>query len=796
MKRWTPAFVCLLALALGQEEASSPTEPDVFDQFPTLPERSTDPEEDPLADVLNEEERKPFSALPSGVRITSKEIALDGTTDGEGTVSYKGNIVLKTDTGLEAFADRATLDRGKGTILLTGNVSLFQDGLAYRGESSIFNLKTKDFETRNLRLGFSPLLVEAERIQKIESGGRPAYVADRSGITTHDVENPDFWLRARRTTIFPEDKVIFQDFNLEVNDRNYFWLPYLSQPLDANLGYLAIPGGQTNLGAFIKNRYGIMLGGERNPITGERENATLLSQWHADLYSNKGLGLGLDLIDTRVDRRDQFGWLKLYYIYDLNPEDERAGIDRGNLDPNRFRVDLNYRLDLFQTEVAKYSLDANLNWLGDEYFLEDFDPSFFRINRAPDNFVGFFRRSANSLTSLGTRLRLNDFYRSDSRLPEITHDWIRQPFLNTPFLYESQSAIGIYREDLAPLERQNFRNEIDSLLPGDPRRDELECLLDDRGFSRFHTYHEFSHPSKLGHLNVIPRIGAGHTNYWAVQGTDNSTSRTHLTAALDLSTKLTKAYPNLINSRWGLDGARHIIEPYTSLSWLSTNELDSSFGRIERLTPTSRPRPRHVGRFIATDDLADWSIVRLGMRNRLVTKRDGGTHDWLMLDTYIDAFIEDPELDRDFSNLYNDLHWNPLPWLELNLETQFPISPTDNFTEVATSIRFMPMDNLEFTIDYRHLNNHPILRDSDRIVIESFTRINDYWGIGTHHRFELVDSTLELQQYSAHYDFDSFVGSFGFFVRNNRAQDELGVMLSFGIKNIPNLSLPIEIGAQ
>jgi LPS-assembly protein len=184
------------------------------------------------------------------------------------------------------------------------------------------------------------------------------------------------------------------------------------------------------------------------------------------------------------------------------------------------------------------------------------------------------------------------------------------------------------------------------------------------------------------------------------------------------------------------------------------------------------------------------------MRNRLVTRRDSGMHDWLTVDTYFDAFIEDPELDRDFSNLYNDIRWNPVPWLELDLETQFPVSTTDNFTEIASSMRFMPDDDFEFKVGYRHLNNHPVLRDSDRIVLETFTRLNDYWGIGTHHRLELVDSTLELQQYNIHYDFDSFVGSAGFFIRNNRSQDEHGIMFNFGIKEIPSLSLPIKIGAQ
>ena len=800
MTRQTFALLpLLLVLAAGQEKVQPTPEPDVadiFDRFPVLPKPGPTTDDDPLAAILDGEEKKPFATLPTGIDIRSKTISIDGTIDGKAVITYLGDIVLKTDSGLQAYADKATLDTTTQKLFLSGKVSLYQDGLVYRGDSSTFNLKTKSFETKDLRLGFSPLLLKAESIRQVERNGKTVYVAKNSGITTHDVENPDFWLKAKRTSIFPDDKVIFEDFNLEVGKRNLLWLPYLAQPLDANLGYLVIPGAQTNLGAFFKNRYGIMLGGTKDPVTGDKEDAWLLSQWRADLYSNKGLGLGVDLFDTRVDRRDQFGWLKLYYIHDLNPEDQRAGVDRGNLNPNRFRVDVAQRIALGRTPNADYTLDATLNWISDEYFLEDFDPSFFRTNRAPDNYLGFIRRSANSLTTLGTRLRLNDFYRSDTRLPELTHDWIRQPFLDTPFLYESQSSLGIYREHLADLERTTLRNQVDALLPGNPQRAELERLLDDRGFARLHTYHEFSLPQKIGPLNVIPRLGLGHTNYRAVRGPDDSVSRTHLTAAVDLSTKLTKAYPGLVNSRWGLDGARHVIEPYASLSWLSTNELDSSFGRIDRLTPTSRPRPRHVGRFSAIDDLTDWSILRLGVRNRLVTRRDGSTHDWLMLDTYIDAFIDDPELDRQFSNLYNDLHWNPLPWLELNLETQFPISTNDNFTEVAAALRLMPRDNLEFTFDYRHLNNHPILRDSDRITIESFARLNNYWGVGTHHRFEAVDNTLELQQYSAHCDFDSFVGSLGFFIRNNRAQDEYGLMLSFGIKEIPNLSLPIEIGAQ
>jgi len=803
-----PLVLYLLnSLLLPAQEVAAPLPdilppPDVFEDFPIEPIPDPETAVDPLADLLGDKkdsgpDKKPLSAsLPSQIQIAGRNEPRFEFIDGNVTVRYNKNVSVKGDNGFQAFADQAVYRSAQKTVQLSGNVSIYQSGLVYRGDSATYHIESGELDTSGLRLGLDPILMEAGNFRKVERDGRTAYIGENTGITTHDVENPDFWLRAEKTTVFPGDKVIFNDFTLQAGDRNIFWLPYLAQPFDTNLGYLLIPGARTNLGLFVKNRYGVMLGGQRDPETGENKDAWLLSQWHADLYSNRGLGLGVDFFDTRLDKKDQFGWLKFYFIHDFNATKGRAGEDRGNVDPARYRVEFAHRTRVWESLAANYTFDANLTWLSDEYFLEDFDPSQVRVTRAPDNYLGFNRRTANSMTSLGARIRLNNFYQSDTRLPVLSHDWIRQPLLDTPILYESQSSFGFYEEHLAKFQRDSLRSEADALLPGDPRASEIDRLLDERGFARFHTYHELSLPLKTGHLNIIPRIGAGHTSYQSVLGPDSSTDRTHLSAGIDFSTKLTRLYPNLTSNKWGLDGVRHIVEPYASISWLATDELDSSFGRIDRLTPTTRPRSRHIGRFTAIDDLQDWSVLRLGMRNRLVTRRDGGTHDWLMLDTYFDSFFEDPEFDRKFSNLYNDLRWNPVPWFELDLETQFPLFSDSNFTEVAASFRFMPKDNLEFNIDYRHLKNHPILRDSDRIVLESFARLNEYWGIGTHHRFELVDSTLELQQYNVYYDFDSFVGSVGFFHRNNQKEDEYGIMFSFGIKEIPSLSLPIEIGAE
>ena len=108
------------------------------------------------------------------------------------------------------------------------------------------------------------------------------------------------------------------------------------------------------------------------------------------------------------------------------------------------------------------------------------------------------------------------------------------------------------------------------------------------------------------------------------------------------------------------------------------------------------------------------------MRNKLITKRDGQSYDWLAMDTYFDAFITDPDYNRNFSNLYNDLKWSPLPWFNMNLETQFPvIDDGSGFSEVAARANFMPNENIEFSIGHRWLDNHPVLTDSQRLDLRT-----------------------------------------------------------------------------
>ena len=59
--------------------------------------------------------------------------------------------------------------------------------------------------------------------------------------------------------------------------------------------------------------------------------------------------------------------------------------------------------------------------------------------------------------------------------------------------------------------------------------------------------------------------------------------------------------------------------------------------QFDRLNRSTQLPPIDFPQFNTIDSLDNWSIIRLGVRNRLQTRRDNDTLNWFELDTYIDV---------------------------------------------------------------------------------------------------------------------------------------------------------------
>lgn len=813
----------LLVLPLGGQDAPGLPDPAEVPEVPEVDMISpVPPPEIPFLDPVEDAE----SMMP-------KELKLDNFGGGriefdqeQGITFHGPGVKVTGDNGLEVFADRAEVDFKAKSVTLRGNVSVYQGNSLQRGDEAVYFYERKLLDTRGMRASVDPVLLEAGKFTIEDVGGKRTYVGYDAAVTTDDSENPDYWVRAEKTRVYPGEKVVFHDPKLYIGGTPVFWLPYLSQPLDEELGYHFVPGARSNWGPFLLNTYGIMLGGERDPVTGENEDAWLLSKWHLDLRARRGIGTGVDLRDTRQDNPPDITGLSLYYINDLDPSESRSGVPRGFVNEDRYRIGLKHRFRWELPDDADWRFDANLTWLSDPYFLEDFDPSAYRIDPSPDNTIGIYRRDDRSLLSLFTRIRINDFYRSDTRLPEVAYDQARAPLFGLPLLLEGATSFGVLGEDtpdptrtsiVDPLMRlraddpdarrlirqldgyeRRLAETLVALPLNDPKRQSIRSQLLDPGYSRFRTYQELSWPVTAGgFLSIAPQAGIGYSNYSSVDGPETGFDRTHFHAGVETSLKLSRDYDFVRAPDWGLDGLLHVLQPYGIWSWVSTDDLDPWDPSIDRLTPTTRPRPLDPVRFTAVDEMPSWNVVRLGARNRLITHRDDRSYEWLFLDTYLEAFINDPEGQRDFSNLYNDIRWQPLPWLGVEMETQFPIySSGSGFSEFATRLHFMPTDSFEFSLGHRWLDGHPILVDSNRFDLETFTHVAENWGVGTRHTMELDDGTLELQQYTLHREIGSWLVGMGVSSRDNRLEKEYGMVFSITLKDFPSVSLPFELTGE
>ncbi len=748
----------------------------------------------------------------SSVEIESLQTSYDQTL---GVFRAEGEVVVRyADTTI--YCNRAEYHQGTGDIFASGNVTIYRSGSLSRGDEAVYNINTGEITATGLDTGMNSFFISmdevtlpTENVDVIRSQG--AY------LTTHDSETPNWHLKARKIVVYPDRYVAFHGATAYAGKVPVFYLPYFVQPVNGELGYMFMPGYSDAWGAFILNQYGFMIGEHT------------LAKAKLDYRSERGVAGGVNLESMRFRGHPNFGRLQFYYAQDDSPNVTPGGRPRAQeIDSERYRLNFQHRVYLPGPEESSLYLDVDINKLSDEFFYLDFFPGEFRYDPQPDNLVNLVKYHPRGTLSLLGRFELNDFYRTDERSPELALDLTRQPIFNSGLFLEGTTSFAVLAEDLAAFEAINVNNAItraradidflrsqeavtqDEQLSASLRRIQQEDLLmqlertiDDRSFNRFDIFQQLVYPMQFADwLNVVPRVGAGYTHYSAVsaQGLDgtsldtvDSLDRPSLHAGVDLSFKLSKVYPGVRKRKLGLDELRHILQPYSRFSYLAADDLSQDLPAIDRLAPTTKDRPLDVTRFTATDALRDWNIVRLGMYNRLQTKRNGGTFPWFDLNTFVDLYPNDPEFDRDTSNLFNELRWNPLPWLSAHIDSQLPLGGDYDFSEINSYLTFQPAPNFRFTLGQFFLEDHPFFFDSNTTRLSTYTRVNDNWGVGTAHFYEAETDSLRLQQYTIHRDLSSWTAALGAQIRDNLGNEEFGLVFSLTLKAFPRVGTPTDL---
>ena len=723
------------------------------------------------------------------------EITADGNTRFEEGVAVAEDNVQIHYKEYSIYCDYAEYNPETRDVLLVGNIRIYTPHEVLTGQRALFNLESK--QMRGLEFGGShfPMLFRAFNFRAMS---QTEFRVRDAVFTPDDNSKPDFHVKAHSVRVYTESRVVFSNATAYIGRTPIFWFPYLWADIK-NPGFAFLPGYDSRWGAFLLTAYSWNI---RKGI-----DATV----RADFRSKFGPSLGFDMKMLYGKEDRNYGALRTDYVFETKDVTtvNAPGEPAETKTTQRYRVSFQQRLFLTDDIYAT----ADINLLSDVDFLQDFYPNEYRINPQPDNVLSLTKWDEAYTINLIARWQMNSFQDVTERLPEFVADFKQLQFFGTPVNYDGETGVANLR--------RTFSNDPSS----------GETQYPDYGAVRFDTFHQWSLPKTyFGWLSVIPKVGIRGTYYsqsgsflnpngesaaidpvtgqkTVVTDSGNTTPlndpspflknkgavfRVVANYGVEVSGKLSNTFEK-VQSRWlGLDGLRHVVQPYINYSGVyNMGPSPSDIYQFDRVVESTQLLPLNFPQFTAVDSIDTWNIVRLGVRQRLQTRRDNKTFQWFSLDTFMDVNMLNPYSEGAVSNLYNVFAFNPVPWARLSVASQLPLT-NQGYTEVNAGLNFMPTRDWSFGIGDQYINGNPFFSNNNQFSFNSYWRMNDHWAFSIYEQYEFVSQVLQYQRYMVHRDLSNWIASIGVDARNNQGgSPQLGVLLVMTLKNAPQLTLPL-----
>jgi len=723
------------------------------------------------------------AGLICGEIKTPENAPIEITSTGETT--YENGLATAHDNvaihigNTDIYADYAQYNSTTHDVELRGHVRIYRDASLYVTDSGVYNTETKKIRAISGRTESQPYFLGGQTVSSISENG---YLIRDGTFTTHDSAKPDFHLHARKIRIYEKDRVIMQYVTAYIGNVPVFWWPYLYQSLNEAFSFTVSPAYLSSWGPSLLTQVTF-------PITDDIKGRVRL-----DYFGRRGPAIGFDpVIDYGKDENSQ-ARVKTFYIQDQNPNLNQTAVPRKNVPTGRYRLSLEDRTN-FTDDI--YGI-ANTTKLSDQYVMQDFYQGEFRIDPVPDNVVALTKANPFFTITGIERFQANEFFSTTERSPEVVLDIKRHALFGGPIFYEGESGFANLRLQFP--EGSGFENY---------------------GTYRFDTFHQLTYPNTyFGWLSIVPRVGFRGTYYgktWDLGSTtfvppsnplvpdfilppptlanpvqfDGDTFRTVFNTGAEASFKISRTWENVQSRAFGLDGLMHVIQPFTNFSYVDENGANpTAILGFDRYQPSTQLRAIDFPQFTTIDSIDNWTVWRVGVRNRLETRRDDRTMTWFELDTFFDVNFDNPYDRTDYSNFFNNIRFTPLPWVSLSVNSQVPAF-SKGFTEVDTLASVQPLANLQLSVGHRYLNSNPFFQDSSLFLVGGYYRIDDNWGVGVQEQYEAETGLLEQQRYSIYRDLSSWVASFGGVIRDNKGVKEYGILFTVTLKAFPKFGFDL-----
>ncbi|HZQ45458.1 MAG TPA: LPS assembly protein LptD, partial [Verrucomicrobiae bacterium] len=621
-----------------------------------------------------------------------------------------------------------------------------------------YNYKTAEMDGSRFRTGKTPVFAAGESFhgERAKDSTNSVYTATNAFITSDDYQQPLQKLHAKQIKIVPGKYFEARNATVYVGNVPVFYFPYYRRSLEkSDSTFDFIPGYRGVFGPYLLSSYRWVLNDELNGVM------------HADWREKRGFGVGPDFNYNL----GQFGvgTIRYYYAHDLQPGlDPFTGLP---LPENRQRFYLSYDATL-QTNLTVKSQVAHLS---DPYVVRDFFESQYKRDIQPNTFVDADKVWPNWSLDTLVQPRVNAFYETVERLPEVRLSGFRQQIFNTPLYYESESSIGYFSH--------LFSNTNSPPIP-------------DFSAMRADTFHQITLPETFfDWLNVVPRVGGRFTHYSSASGPGATTStenREVFNTGAEISFKASRVWQGAQSQFWDIEGLRHIIEPSMNYVFIPRpNVLPSQVPQFDyELTNSLQLLPIDFPDFNAIDSINAQNTIRFGLNNRLQTKRNaeiGEFADWAV---FMDWNLRPNSTQTTFSDIYSSFVLRPRTWLIFNSDLRYSIKQ-GNFNLAQNRLTFQPNSTWSWSVGNFFLRSNTNFGvGNDLFTSLFFYRFNENWGTRIMHYFDAKTGTLQEQDYSIYRDLRSWTAAVTFRVLNSQANGvDYGVAATFSLKAFPKFGL-------
>ena len=668
----------------------------------------------------------------------------------------EGNVTLQY-RGAALRADRLRYNTSTKEAWAEGHVRLTRAGQEWVAPAMYYNFETQTLKTDQARGFVDPLFVQANQVVSTTTN---RVDVGRLSVTTCDYEPPHFRLEARRAEIWTGDRILLYNVTVRVGEVPVFWFPMMIWSLKRDAAPVALGLGQSRLWGFYVLT-----------TTHWRLNEHLAVSVHLDERTQRGVGTGAD-VKYRYGNAE--GLIKGYYLNDRRPNDD---IDQalGREQPrHRYLGHWEHQ----QAVGTNLQLTANINKQSDTDMMQEFFARDYLRESEPESVVDATWRTEQFMLSALTRPQLNRFYAEVERLPEAKLAVNRTRLWQTPFYYEGESSAGYYR---------NVPGKTgDPLFVGDtPRAD---------------TFHQIVMPETLfGWLAVVPRAGVRGT--WYLRAPDSAPQTSEVSRAvydlgMETSFKLWQQWDDVKNARLGIDGLRHILQPFADYQWVprptvATNAL-FQFDTI-RTTMLGSGETIPVTRYTALDfpannamDAIDrQNLVRFGLRQKLQTRRAGQPWDLVAVEGWTDYHLERNPMEKDFSNFFGTAEVRPTSWFTADAFVRHDMRQ-GRLRELNTSAR-VSFDRWSVGAGMQFAE-----QDSNVISTDAMFRLTPLWTAQMFQRFDVKDGMLEAQEYVLRQETHDWYINYGVRFQGQRvARDDLTIFFAFTLKAFPILHVRV-----